>query len=159
MERYNKLANHLRRRCPQLELRVDEPLSRHTSFHIGGPVRLMAFPGSEEEMVQCIRLCREMDARLIVMGGGGGYRGGRDGLQDPRRRAERAGRGNRHRRGGWLMEDRILVDSSMRVVRADVYARGRLLDPKSGRPLPCYDRERYTGGYAAKLPVFVYLFP
>ncbi len=70
MERYNKLANHLRRRCPQLELRVDEPLSRHTSFHIGGPVRLMAFPGSEEEMVQCIRLCREMDARLIVMGNG-----------------------------------------------------------------------------------------
>lgn len=99
------------------------------------------------------------DARLIVMGSVGGYRGERDGLQDPLRRAERAGRGNRHRRGGWLMEDRILVDGSMRVVRADVYARGRLLDPKSGRPLPCYDRERYTGGYAAKLPVFVYLFP
>jgi len=58
MERYNKLANHLRRRCPQLELRVDEPLSRHTSFHIGGPVRLMDFPG------------REMDARCIVMGNG-----------------------------------------------------------------------------------------
>ncbi len=99
------------------------------------------------------------DARLIVMGGVGGYRGERDGLQDPLRWAERAGRGNRHRRGGWLMEDRILVDGSMRVVRADVYARGRLLDPKSGRPLPCYDRECYTGGYAAKLPVFVYLFP
>ena len=70
MERYNKLANHLRRRCPQLELRVDEPLSRHTSFHIGGPVRLMAFPGSEEELVQCVGLCREMDARCIVMGNG-----------------------------------------------------------------------------------------
>ncbi len=66
------------------------------------------------------------DARLIVMGGVGGYRGERDGLQDPLRRAERAGRGNRHRRGGWLMEDRILVDGSMWVVRADVYARGRL---------------------------------
>ena len=74
------------------------------------------------------------DARLIVMGGVGGYRGERDGLQDPLRWAERAGRGNRHRRGGWLMEDRILVDGSMRVVRADVYARGRLLDPKSTAP-------------------------
>ena len=55
MERYNKLANHLRRRCPQLELRVDEPLSRHTSFHIGGPVRLKIGRAS----------CRERVLRLV----------------------------------------------------------------------------------------------
>lgn len=98
-------------------------------------------------------------ARLIVLGDVGSYRGERNGLQDALRCAERSGRGNRSRRSGWLMEDRILADSAFRVVRADVYARSRLLDPDTGRPLPCYDGERYAGGYAAKLPVFVYLFP
>ena len=33
MERLEKL---LRERCPELELRRDEPMSRHTSFRIGG---------------------------------------------------------------------------------------------------------------------------
>ena len=36
MERLEKL---LRERCPLLELRVDEPMSKHTTFRIGGPAR------------------------------------------------------------------------------------------------------------------------
>jgi UDP-N-acetylmuramate dehydrogenase len=32
------------------EHRIDEPLSRHTSFRIGGPADLMLFPGNETEL-------------------------------------------------------------------------------------------------------------
>lgn len=99
------------------------------------------------------------EARLIVMGDTGTLRGERFGLRDALHGAERAGRGNRIRRNGWRMEDRILLDTAFRTVRGDVYARDRLFDPATGRPLPLFDRGRYAGGYAAKLPVFVYLFP
>lgn len=51
MERLEKL---LRERCPELELRRDEPMSKHTSFHIGGPVPLMALPRSEEEVQEIL---------------------------------------------------------------------------------------------------------
>ena len=36
-------------------------------------------------------------------------------------------------------------------------ARRYLLDPKTGNPLPTYERRRYRGGFGYALPVFVYL--
>lgn len=51
MERLEKL---LRERCPELELRRDEPMSRHTSFRIGGPVPLMALPHTEVEVQEIL---------------------------------------------------------------------------------------------------------
>ena len=49
MDRFELLRTELTRRCPGLELREEEPMARHTSFHIGGPARLMALPRTEEE--------------------------------------------------------------------------------------------------------------
>lgn len=37
MDRFELLRTELTRRCPGLELREEEPMARHTSFHIGGP--------------------------------------------------------------------------------------------------------------------------
>lgn len=42
------LERELRKACPELELRKDEPMSHHTSFRVGGPVTLMALPNGEE---------------------------------------------------------------------------------------------------------------
>ena len=44
MDQYEQLAAALRARCPELEIREWEPMARHTTFRIGGPVRLMALP-------------------------------------------------------------------------------------------------------------------
>lgn len=49
-----KLEKLLRVRCPGLELRVNEPMAKHTSFRIGGPVPLMALPRSEEEVQEIL---------------------------------------------------------------------------------------------------------
>ena len=38
-------------RLPALEIRCEEPMSRHTTFRVGGPARRMAFPGTEEELL------------------------------------------------------------------------------------------------------------
>ena len=36
---------------PDLEVLQDEPMSRHTTFRIGGPAKRMAFPSSREQLV------------------------------------------------------------------------------------------------------------
>ena len=48
MERLEELKKRLTEGCPGLELRENEPMSRHTTFRIGGPAALMALPKGEE---------------------------------------------------------------------------------------------------------------
>lgn len=53
-----------------LSVCAHEPMSRHTSFRIGGPVRLMAAPRSEEELIFALRAARELDITPFPMGNG-----------------------------------------------------------------------------------------
>ena len=70
MDRYTTLARRLQERCPQLELREYEPMSRHTSFRIGGPARLMALPRSREEAVRAVQAAMELGIRPFYLGNG-----------------------------------------------------------------------------------------
>ncbi len=70
MDRYTTLAGALRERCPELELREQEPMSRHTSFRIGGPARLMALPRSRSEAVAAVRAAMELGIRPFYLGNG-----------------------------------------------------------------------------------------
>ena len=70
MERFEQLAAALRQSCPALELREHEPMARHTTFRIGGPVRLMAMPRSEGEVLSCLREAERAQVRLVVLGNG-----------------------------------------------------------------------------------------
>ena len=70
MERFEQLAAALRQYCPALELREREPMARHTTFRIGGPVRLMALPRSEGEVLACLREAERARVRLVVLGNG-----------------------------------------------------------------------------------------
>ena len=70
MERFEQLAAALRQSCPALELREREPMARHTTFRIGGPVRLMALPRSEREVLACLREAERAQVRLVVLGNG-----------------------------------------------------------------------------------------
>ncbi len=55
---------------PQLELRVNEPMSRHTTFRVGGPVSLMALPKSIEELGTVVALARKAGVEPFFMGRG-----------------------------------------------------------------------------------------
>jgi len=53
-----------------IELRANEPMSRHTSFKIGGPVDLMIFPKSTEETEALVPVLRQECADTIIIGKG-----------------------------------------------------------------------------------------
>ena len=55
---------------PNVTCLSGEPLSRHTSFRIGGPAELMFCPRSEAELCACLRLCREKGIPYRILGGG-----------------------------------------------------------------------------------------
>lgn len=55
---------------PDLEMKTDEAMSRHTSFRIGGPARRMAFPNSGAQMVLLADFADKCGARPLVIGNG-----------------------------------------------------------------------------------------
>ena len=68
---WNALYERLRERAPSLELRRDEPMSRHTSFQVGGPVPIMALPKSEDEVGLVLSAAAlEFGVRPFFMGKG-----------------------------------------------------------------------------------------
>ena len=70
MDIYMKLKEDLLHRCPSLEVREEEPMSRHTSFRIGGPARLMALPKSEEEAIAAVECAARLGIQPFFMGNG-----------------------------------------------------------------------------------------
>ena len=96
-------------------------------------------------------------ARLVVLGRSATMDPARYGLHDATARAERAGRGTIHSRGRWTMRDRILVDTCLETVAADVFARRFLIDPRSGSPLATFKGRVYCGGFGDFLSGFVYI--
>ncbi len=70
MDRFEWLQQELTRRCPGLEVRANEPMSRHTSFRIGGPARLMALPKTTAEAKAAVLAAREADILPFFLGNG-----------------------------------------------------------------------------------------
>ena len=70
MDWTEELDNWAAEYLPDLELRREEPMSRHTSFRIGGPARRMAFPKSGEQVVLLTDFARRCGARPLVIGNG-----------------------------------------------------------------------------------------
>lgn len=91
---------------------------------------------------------------LIVLGcpSSAGFEG--LGVDDCSLVAERAGRGNVFRNGGWQMRDRVASNIGGRR-SCDVFVRSWLLDSKAV-PWPTFDRNRYCGGYSTALPIYIY---
>lgn len=67
---FDLLKEQLNTLCPQLDVRENEPLERHTSFHIGGPASLMALPATREEAVLCVRTASKLGIEPFFMGNG-----------------------------------------------------------------------------------------
>ena len=70
MDRFEQLTAALRANCPDLELREQEPMSRHTTFRIGGPVRLMALPKTEKEAQAVLKTAWELECPPFFLGNG-----------------------------------------------------------------------------------------
>ena len=70
MRWYELLDEKLRDYLPDLPVSAEEPLSKYTSFRIGGPARRMAFPRNAEQLVLLMSFAGECGARPFVLGNG-----------------------------------------------------------------------------------------
>ena len=66
---------------PQIALRFDEPMSKHTSFRIGGPAEAMAFPGNAEELSEILKVSGKLDIKPVILGAGTNVLAPDEGLQ------------------------------------------------------------------------------
>ena len=53
-----------------ITLSCNEPLSKHTSFRIGGPAELMAFPQNADELSQILKTAAELGHKPRILGAG-----------------------------------------------------------------------------------------
>ncbi|MBQ7329318.1 MAG: UDP-N-acetylmuramate dehydrogenase [Oscillospiraceae bacterium] len=55
---------------PELELRYNESMAKHTSFRIGGPVEVMAFPKTAAELAEVLKVSALLDCKTAILGAG-----------------------------------------------------------------------------------------
>lgn len=53
-----------------IDLRFEEPLSKHTSFRIGGAAEVMVFPKTEEELSVILKETAQLDISPVILGAG-----------------------------------------------------------------------------------------
>ena len=61
-----KIRNFL----PDAELRMDEPMAKHTSFKIGGPAEVMAFPKNAQQLQEILKVSALLDCKPAILGAG-----------------------------------------------------------------------------------------
>lgn len=55
---------------PKMSICFEEPLSKHTSFRIGGPAEAMAFPKNREELAELLKKSCLWDRKPVILGAG-----------------------------------------------------------------------------------------
>lgn len=53
-----------------ISLKLDEPMSKHTSFRIGGAADVMVFPKSPEELSKVLKVSALLDCNTYILGAG-----------------------------------------------------------------------------------------
>ena len=64
------LQQKLKELLPGISLKFWEPISAHTSFRIGGPAEVMAFPDSRDALSALLKTSRLLDVKPIILGAG-----------------------------------------------------------------------------------------
>ena len=70
MDNICALLNEIKTKFPKAELRENEPMSRHCSFRIGGPVRLMVIPKNSEDAAGVLKLLHKNGIKPLIIGNG-----------------------------------------------------------------------------------------
>lgn len=70
MNEIDNLIVQAQKLCGGIRCRLDEPMAKHTSFRIGGPVRAMFFPESQMQMIELCRLVRDCGVTPLIIGNG-----------------------------------------------------------------------------------------
>ena len=55
---------------PHIDIRFSEPMAKHTSFRIGGPAEVMAFPKNAEELAAVLKAAAQLGVKPMILGAG-----------------------------------------------------------------------------------------
>ena len=55
---------------PEIELRFQEPMAKHTSFRIGGEAEVMAFPKTAAQLAEILKTSTLLDCKYAILGAG-----------------------------------------------------------------------------------------
>lgn len=64
------LQRNLAGKLPKVTLSFNEPMSKHTSFRIGGGAEAMAFPSNREELAEILKVSTLLDVKPRILGAG-----------------------------------------------------------------------------------------
>lgn len=70
MMKIAEFYDEIQRFLPDLEIYTNEPMAKHTSFRIGGPAAVMAFPKNANELSKLLNLSVLMDIKVAILGAG-----------------------------------------------------------------------------------------
>ena len=70
MSMTTQLQNRLAAFLPEVEMRFYEPMAAHTSFRIGGPAEVMAFPKNADELSELLKVSKQLDCKTAILGAG-----------------------------------------------------------------------------------------
>jgi len=70
MSEFTAVQQHFSHNLPQISLAFHEPMSRHTSFRIGGNAEVMAFPKSARELSQVLQASAALGCPRAILGAG-----------------------------------------------------------------------------------------
>ncbi len=70
MMKITEFYGEIQRFLPNLEIRPNELVSKHTSFKIGGPAAVMAFPKNKDELAGLLKKSKIMDMKVTILGAG-----------------------------------------------------------------------------------------
>lgn len=70
MMKLTEFYDEIRRILPDLEICTNELMSKHTSFRIGGPAAVMAFPKNKEELSILLKQSKLLDIKTAILGAG-----------------------------------------------------------------------------------------
>ncbi|MBV4417979.1 UDP-N-acetylmuramate dehydrogenase [Clostridium tyrobutyricum] len=82
MNKFRDFSNDLIKILDEKDIKIDEPMSNHTSFKVGGPADILITPESADQVLDVVKLCKAKNVPYYIMGNGsnllvkdGGIRG------------------------------------------------------------------------------------
>ena len=63
-------AEALREIAPEIDILINEPMRRHTTFSIGGPADLFILPKTRRELIGALEVLRAQGVPMLLLGNG-----------------------------------------------------------------------------------------
>lgn len=70
MTEFTVFQEKIQKLLPDVELKFEEPLAKHTSLRIGGGAEVMAFPKNAGELAEILKMSALLDTKPVILGAG-----------------------------------------------------------------------------------------